>query len=162
VEGPMKKLKVDAEDIAMIMDRQDRFESSYYLDTETGEAVAIPDEVMTAVEDEEYAKDLPDWELELLPQANEIYKGSKRYEEIPAREGREGYHDMEYFVRNLKDSRLRAKLESAIHGRGAFRRFKDALREYPEVEKEWFKFKAARDKEEVKDWLESIGIEMEE
>ena len=34
--------------------------------------------------------------------------------------------------------------------------------EYPEVEKQWFQFKAERDKEEVKDWLESIGIEMKE
>ena len=103
----MKKLKVDVEDIAMIMDRQDRFENSYYLDTETGETVAIPDEVMTAVEDEEYAKDLPEWERDLLPQAEEIYGGSNRYIEIPTRDSHEAYHDMEYFVRNLKDSRLR-------------------------------------------------------
>lgn len=50
----------------------------------------------------------------------------------------------------------------ALKGRGAFRGFKDALRENPEVEKEWFKFKAERDKGEVKDWLESIGIELME
>jgi hypothetical protein len=48
-----------------------------------------------------------------------------------------------------------------IEGRGVFRRFKHALREYPEVEKHWFQFKGERDKEEVKDWLESIGIDME-
>jgi len=30
------------------------------------------------------------------------------------------------------------------------------------VEEEGFEFKAERDREEVKDWLESIGIEMEE
>jgi hypothetical protein len=30
------------------------------------------------------------------------------------------------------------------------------------VEKEWFDFKAGRDREEVKDWLESIGIKMAE
>ena len=157
----VKKLKVDAEDIAIIMDKQDRFESSYYLDTETGETVVIPDEVMTALEDEEFREDLPEWEVKLLPQAKEISEGISRYVEIPARDSHEAYHDMEYFAGNLRNSALRAKLESAIHGRGSFRRFKDALREYPEMEKEWFKFKAARDKEEVKDWLESIGIEIE-
>jgi len=36
------------------------------------------------------------------------------------------------------------------------------LKDYPEVEKEWFRFKSKRDKEEVKDWLGSIGIEMDE
>jgi len=46
-----------------------------------------------------------------------------------------------------------------LNGKGAFQRSKDTLREYPEVEKQWFKFKAKRDKEKVKHWLESIGIE---
>ena len=47
-----------------------------------------------------------------------------------------------------------------IRSRHPVHRFRDALKEYPELEKEWFKFKAARDKEEVKEWLESIGIEI--
>jgi len=50
-------------------------------------------------------------------------------------------------------------LSIALDGKGAFRRFKNVLMDYPEVEKQWFKFKAEKDKEEVKDWLESIGIE---
>jgi hypothetical protein len=49
-----------------------------------------------------------------------------------------------------------------LEGRGAFRRFKDTLRQFPEAEEQWFRFKAKRDKEEVKDWLEGIGIELEE
>jgi hypothetical protein len=66
------------------------------------------------------------------------------------------------FARNLADRNLQKRLYSALDGRRAFRRFKDTLREYPEVGKEWFQFKSDRDKEEVKDWLESIGIELEE
>jgi len=30
------------------------------------------------------------------------------------------------------------------------------------IEKQWFTFKAARDKEDIRDWLESIGIKLEE
>ena len=157
----MKKLRVDVEDIAMIMDNQDRLGSSYYLDTETGETVIIPDEVITALEEGESCEGLPSWEVELLPKAKEIDEGSDRYVEIPIRDSHETFQLMVDFTQRVKDTRLKGKLESALGGRGSFHRFRDALKEYPELEKEWFKFKAARDKEEVKEWLESIGIEME-
>ena len=39
----MKKLKVDVEEIAMIMENEDRFGNHYYLDTETGETLSFPD-----------------------------------------------------------------------------------------------------------------------
>jgi hypothetical protein len=158
----MKKLKVDVEDIAMIMENQDRFGSQYYLDIETGETVVIPEELMSVLEEGESCEGLPEWELKLLPQAKEIFKGSERYEEIPTRPSHEAYDVMAEFSSYVEDGRMRSRLESALHGKGAFRRFKDTLREYPEVEKQWFKFKAERDKEEVKNWLESIGIELEE
>jgi hypothetical protein len=77
------------------------------------------------------------------------------------RDSHEAFQHMVDFTQRVKDTRLKGKLESALGGRGSFHRFRDALKEYPEVEKEWFKFKSARDKEEVKEWLESIGIEME-
>lgn len=156
----MRKLKVDVEDIAMIMENQDRFGNQYYLDTETGETVVIPDELMSALEEGESCEGLPDWELELLPQAKEIFEESDRYEEIPVRSSHEAYDVMVEFASDVRDGHLRSRLESVLHGRGAFRRFKNVLREYPEEEKQWFQFKAEKDKEEVKEWLESIGIEM--
>ena len=158
----MKKLKVDVEDIAMIMENQDRVGSQYYLDTETGETIVIPEELIDALEEGESCEDLPAWELELLPQAKAIFGGSDRYEEIPTRPSHEAYGVLVEFASDMKDGRVKSRLESALHGKGAFGRFKDTLRGYPEIEKEWFKFKAERDKEEMKEWLESIGIEMEE
>ena len=158
----MKKLKVDVEDVALIMENQDRFGSQYYLDTETGESILIPEEVMDALEEGESCEDLPAWELELLPQAKAIFEGSERYKEIPTRPSHEAYDVMVEFASDVKDGRVGSRLESAFHGKGAFRRFKDTLREYPEIEKEWFKFKAEKDREMVKDWLVSIGIEIKE
>ena len=158
----MKKLKVDVEDIAMIMENQDRFGNQYYLDTQTGETVVIPDELMSAIGEGESCEGLPAWELELLPQAKEIIAGSDRYEEIPIRYGHQAFDLMVEFAKGVTDQGLQKALYSALNGRGAFRRFKDTLREYPEVEKQWFQFKAEKDKEEVKEWLESIEIEMVE
>ncbi len=163
----MKKLKVDVEEIAMIMDNHDRFASQYYLDKETGEMVVIPEELMSVLDREEpreglQEEDLPKWELDLLPMAKEIFEGSERYEEIPMRPSGEAYRMMVDFTNSMRNPGLRSKLESALHGRGAFRRFRDALGQFPEEEKQWFRFQAEKDKEEVKDWLESIGIELEE
>jgi hypothetical protein len=156
----MKKLKVDVEDIAMIMDNQDRSVDQYYFDTETGEVVVIPDELMNVLEKGESCEGLPAWELELLPQAKEIIAGNPHYEEIPIRFSHEVYDLMVDFANGVEDRRIQRELSTALDGKGAFGRFKNVLREYPGAEKEWFKFKAKRDKEEVKDWLESIGIEM--
>ena len=158
----MKKLKVDVEDIAMIMDNQDRFGNQYYLDTETGETVVIPNELMSALQEGESCEGLPDWELQLLPQAREIFEGSDRNEEIPTRPSYEGYNLMVEFTEGVLDQKIQRKLSIALNGKEAFSRFKNVLRDYPEVEKEWFQFKSKRDKKEVKDWLESIGIEMVE
>jgi hypothetical protein len=157
----MRKLKVDIEDIAMIMDNQDR-QGSCYLDTETGEVISIPEELMSALEEGESCEGLPAWELEMLPQAKEIFEGSDRYKEIPTRPSYEGYNLTVQFAESVADERIQRELSIALDGKGTFRRFKDTLREYPEVEKEWFKFKAEKDKEEVKEWLESIGVEMVE
>jgi hypothetical protein len=158
----MKKLKVDVEDIAMVMENQDRFGNQYYLDTEIGETVVIPDELISAIGEGESCEGLPAWELELLPQAKEILAGNDRYQEIPIRFSSEGYDLMVEFTEVVTDPKIQRELYIALDGRGAFRRFKDTLREYSEVEKQWFKFKADRDKEEVKEWLESIGIELAE
>jgi hypothetical protein len=157
----MKKLKVDVEDIAMITENQDRL-GGYFLDTETGEVVAIPEELMNSLEEGESCEGLPPWELELLPKAKEIFQGSERYEEIPTRPSHEEYNLMVQFAEGVADERIQRELSIVLDGRSAFRRFKNVLRDYPEVEKDWYKFKANRDKEEVKEWLEGIGIELVE
>ena len=44
-------------------------------------------------------------------------------------------------------------------GRGAFRHFKDVLLDYPDERERWFKFKNARVRERILEWLESEGVE---
>ena len=155
----MKKLKADLEEIAMFMDNQDRYDQNYYLDTETGETVTTPEELMRSLKDGESLEDLPAWELELVDVAREILAESPRYVEIPMRPSYEGYDLMIEFAEGVKDPKLQRDLQYALRGKGAFRRFKDRLRDYPDVEKEWFAFRDAGDRGYVKEWLESIGIE---
>jgi len=64
-----------------------------------------------------------------------------------------GYGDMEDFVACVRDVRARDLLERAIVGRGAFRRFKDALSAFPELRRAWFAFHDARGERRAIEWL---------
>jgi uncharacterized protein (UPF0332 family)/predicted nucleotidyltransferase len=64
-----------------------------------------------------------------------------------------GYGDMEDFVAYVRDVQARDLLERAIVGRGAFRRFKDALGQYPELRRAWFAFHDARGERRAIEWL---------
>src|SRR5262249_49815302 len=55
-----------------------------------------------------------------------------------------GYGDMEDFVAYVRDVHARDLLERALVGRGAFRRFKDAIAAFPELRRAWFAFHDAR------------------
>jgi uncharacterized protein UPF0158/nucleotidyltransferase-like protein len=71
-------------------------------------------------------------------------------EPIPSHQG---YGDMEGFIERVRDSRARDLLARAIAGRGAFRRFKDTLYEFPELREAWFKFRDARMERRAIEWL---------
>jgi predicted nucleotidyltransferase len=76
-------------------------------------------------------------------------------EPIPSRQA---YGDMEDFIGRVRDPRARDLLERAIAGRGAFRRFKDALLEFPELRQTWFAFHDARMERRAIEWLADQGL----
>jgi hypothetical protein len=63
------------------------------------------------------------------------------------------------FIGTVSNPRLRARLERAISGRGAFRYFKDVLQDYPKERERWFRFRDERLHQRVFVWLEEEGIE---
>lgn len=65
----------------------------------------------------------------------------------------ESYGDMEDFVARVYDPRARDLLERAIAGRGAFRRFKDSLLDFPELRQAWFRFHDLRKERRALEWL---------
>lgn len=64
-----------------------------------------------------------------------------------------GYGDMEEFVSRVREPGTRDRLERAIAGRGAFRRFKDVLMDYPDLRRAWFAFHDMRSERRAIDWL---------
>ncbi len=69
---------------------------------------------------------------------------------------------MAAFAEELKDEDLKEKLQIALDGKGAFRRFKDVVSRYPEKREEWFKFRDNRIKERLMKWLKENALKLEE
>ncbi len=69
------------------------------------------------------------------------------------------YGWMTEFAASVTNTRLRDRLEIALDGRGAFRRFKDVLAEYPTERERWFRFHDERVRKAMREWLEEHDIE---
>ena len=65
----------------------------------------------------------------------------------------EAYGDMEEFIASVRDPSARDLLRRAIAGRGAFRRFKDTLFEFPTLRDSWHRFHDARMRQRAIEWL---------
>jgi len=100
------------------------------------------------------------WEKDLIETAERIIGDeSGRFVDIPRKPSYEAYDLMVEFTGSVKNRRLREKLEIALDGKGAFRRFKNVIADYPDEEKRWFAFKDKKLREEVVEWLNDLGIE---
>ena len=93
----------------------------WFIDPITGEVLAWSEDM----------EDVPDPEQ----------SGAYYIEPIPSFEA---YSDMQEFVARVPDRRASDLLGRAIEGRGAFRRFKDTLFEFPDLRETWFKFHDVR------------------
>ncbi len=124
------------------------------------EAVDL-DDLTTALEDHSYDRG---WWLD--PESGEVVPWSECVEEqgepdpearglipIEAIPSHLGYSDMEDFIERVRDPRPRGALARAIAGRGAFRRFKDTLLEFPELREAWFGFHDVRVERRAIEWL---------
>ncbi|MFZ2012465.1 MAG: UPF0158 family protein [Nocardioides sp.] len=75
-----------------------------------------------------------------------------------ANEGsRAGYRDMERFTAGVEDPDITDRLERALDGRGAFRRFRNQLTEWPELQSCWYAYSADRQRGRARAWLAAEG-----
>lgn len=70
---------------------------------------------------------------------------------------RAGYRDMERFIGTVSEPGRAARLDIAITGRGAFRRFKDVLARWPGELERWYAFSAERQHGRARAWLADAG-----
>ena len=70
----------------------------------------------------------------------------------------EAYRDMESFIADVQDERAKDLLWRAIDGKGAFRRFRNTLAEFPELETRWFSFHDQAMQRRAIEWLAESGL----
>ncbi|MED5464817.1 MAG: UPF0158 family protein [Myxococcota bacterium] len=88
----------------------------------------------------------------------EVRKDSKRYVPIEIIASRIQYQWICDFTLNIEDENSRVRLEAAINGKGAFRRFKDILLTMPEERKHWFDFRDQKMRARIVDWVRERNI----
>jgi hypothetical protein len=69
------------------------------------------------------------------------------------------YDWMADFAGTVRNPHLRDLLEVALAGRGAFRRFKDVLLDYPAQRESWFAFRDGHVRAAAREWLAEQRLE---
>ncbi len=108
------------------------YESTWFLDRQTGEVIYRPDDLAGEFEEEMEDRDLV---------------------VIEADDPHAAYRDMADFVAGIADERTRELLTVAIQGPGAFRRFKDTLYRYPDLWDEFSGIRRVAERRRAIEWL---------
>lgn len=129
------------------MEEADFFLATFW-DAETGENVYLDDPMLTGGEtNEEFI-----FEIESLPE---------RFFRFPNKYEIHQYSIMEDYVKQLSPGKAREELSYVIRGKGAFRRFKQAIGFYG-LEQQWYDYLAEAYKEIAIRWCKGKGLEYTE
>ena len=88
-----------------------------------------------------------------------IDRAPSRFVAIEIVPSRIQYQWVSEFVDTVEYEPIKVRLEAAINGKGAFRRFKDILLTLPDERRRWFEFRDRRMRTRVREWIEENGIE---
>ena len=129
---------------------------SAYLNPETGEIVVVTEEERALAEDKCW-EEIPAWQREMMPKIRAALEGD-RWLELPDRFDIHEWSIMERFSRAQNIERIRSELSSAIHGAGAFRTFRSAIRRLG-LEENWYQFRDEALAEIARSWLEEHELQ---
>ncbi|MDY6954771.1 MAG: UPF0158 family protein [Thermodesulfobacteriota bacterium] len=137
----MKKIRLFLDPILYFMEDSSGFASLHYLDLLKGEVVSpeIDDTI-----------------------SHEDVEDEDRYFPIAPITSDEGYEIMQDFAALEQSDEVRGHLISALEGKKPFRRFKDALADYPDTEEKFYAYKDNRLKKILRKQLAECGYTLEE
>ena len=144
--GSSAKVPVNWDDLEMAL-TANAAEWSCYLDRRSGEMQMVPVDRLGADDDWPSEEELDDGIdaghlISVEPLGSSVEYGW-----------------MAEFTATVGDATLRDRLEVALDGRGAFRRFKHVLLDAPDERERWFAFRRARLRDVARDWLAEQGIQ---
>src|SRR5262249_35505527 len=129
-----------------------------FLNRHTGELFGGTDEQVAKAEEGEDG-DLLDWEVEIVHRLREVL-GSPDWIELPQGDSHAAYRVMDRFCRGRGDGPGQEELLSAIRGRGALGRFREAISGRG-LQHAWHAFRREALTEEARAWLEAHQIAFE-
>lgn len=155
-------MKVYIEDIVDKMEEASD-EWRAYLNINTGEIVDAGIEYLGLAEnseDDDIVNNMVDWEKEFYEAALEIIENWNQYIKIPTQFDINEYSMMEEFIETVENSRKSSILYKAISGKGAFRRFKDAVCDLG-LEKCWLAYRNTAYCKIAQQWCEDSKVQYE-
>ena len=137
----LRPLPVDLEELAFILEG-DPMHGGGRVDLHTGEVwhrAAI-----------EYACEIGD-------EDDDESENADRWLWVDCEGSHAGYRDMELFIGTINNVEQADRLDIAIQGRGAFRRFKDVLARWSDELDRWYAFSEDRQRGRARAWLADAG-----
>jgi hypothetical protein len=157
-DPPAQKAPVSLNDVAQEM--QGMFDTmTAYFKRSTGEFITITDEHIHIADAGDSIEDRPEWEQEAIRQTAEVLarEDDGDYVQLPSRYDIHEYSIMERFCSTISKPKVADDLFRSISGKGAFRRFKTAIRRHG-IEDAWYRFKDEAYKEIAREWCEENGL----
>lgn len=133
-------------------------EATAYINRKTGELITLTHEDLALAEDPDEAAEAAEWQKDILPKAREV-AASGDFIALPGKFEIHEWSIMERFARSITDAAVNDELQAAVHGGGAFRRFKDAVHRLG-IADEWYRFRDVALEEIAIEFLEAHGIEL--
>jgi Uncharacterised protein family (UPF0158) len=145
---------VSLQDVVEALDLQSD-ELCSYLDPESGEIITFSEEEAHIAERNEWGT-APEWMQNELPKIKRALE-EDRMLALPDRVHIDEWRMMQDFAEQEEQCRCRAELSSAVHGAGAFRRFKQTIQRLG-LERSWYRYREAAFRQVAKEWLEENKI----
>ena len=135
-------MPVDLDMLSMEMEGDGSWSNGGYIDLRTGEV---------------YGESATDAALVGEDAAIDVEEEPDRWLRLDSIGSRAGWQDMADFAQRQREAGLRERLERAIHGTGAFRRFRDLVHEEGLAE-QWDAFSTHRQLGRAREFLADGGI----
>jgi hypothetical protein len=137
-------------------------ESTYFVNLDPGELKLVSKDILRdaeEAEDDDDAPDLPAWQEREWEVARRIVT-TGRFHHLPSKFDVHEWAIMQDFANSVESEEIRDDLLDAIHGAGAFRNFKYALRVH-RIESDWFEFRTDALKQIAIDWCKRNNVAWE-
>jgi hypothetical protein len=130
-----------------------------FLDLDTGQVETVHRELLGQAEEcaDDEEPDLPAWQEEEWEVAKRIVF-SDRFRKLPTKFEVHDWAIMRDFADSVESERIGEELLQSLHGKGAFRYFKDTLRRH-RMESAWFAFRTEALAQMARDWCEENHVE---